>query len=202
MSASYSAMKGISSHAPASGAESRGFPGDGDSMLMLEAAQGSEHAFRMIVEKWKNPLVNFFYRSTRNLATSEDLAQQAFINLYRARNSYEARAKLSTYLFQIARNVLINECRQSARRPQGVEINPELDAPASPDSGLEIAEIEEIFSRAVASLPENQRTAILLLKQQELSYEEIASAMDATVGAVKTWIHRARASLRAALMER
>ena len=71
---------------------------DEDSILMLEVAGGSDHAFRMLVEKWKNALINFFYRSTANASTSEDLAQQTFINLYRARESYKAKAKFSTYL--------------------------------------------------------------------------------------------------------
>ena len=175
---------------------------DEDTILMLEAAKGSDHAFRMLVEKWKNALINYFYRSTANAATSEDLAQQTFINLYRARESYQAKAKFSTYVFRIARNILINEYRSSSRRIQSVELNPETDSPAAPNSDLEAAELEEIFEAAISGMPENQRTAILLLKQQELSYEEIADAMDASVGAVKTWIFRARATLRNALKER
>ena len=175
---------------------------DEDSILMLEVARGGEHAFRMLVEKWKNALINFFYRSTANASTSEDLAQQTFINLYRARESYQAKAKFSTYLFSIARNILINEYRNNSRRIQSVELNPETDSPSAPNDDLETAELEEIFEKTIAELPENQRTAILLLKQQELSYEEIADAMDASVGAVKTWIFRARTTLRAALQER
>ncbi|MBO7521322.1 MAG: sigma-70 family RNA polymerase sigma factor [Opitutales bacterium] len=175
---------------------------DEDSILMLETAKGGDHAFRMLVEKWKNALVNFFYRSTANASTSEDLAQQTFINLYRARESYKAKAKFSTYLFSIARHILINEYRSSSRRIQSVELNPETDSPSAPNYDLETAELEEIFEKTIALMPENQRTAILLLKQQELSYEEIADAMDASVGAVKTWIFRARTTLRAALQER
>lgn len=172
---------------------------DEDSLLMLEVAGGSDHAFRMLVEKWKNPLLNFFYRSVSNVATSEDLAQQTFINLYKARDYYEVKAKFSTYLFKIARNVLINDYRRSTRAPALCELNDEIDSPAEPDRRLEVNEIEEIFMRATESLPENQRTAILLYKQQQLTYEEIAAAMSSTVGAVKTWIHRARVALREAL---
>ena len=172
---------------------------DEDSLLMLEVARGSDHAFRMLVEKWKNPLLNFFYRSVSNVATSEDLAQQTFINLYKARDYYEVKAKFSTYLFKIARNVLINDYRRSTRAPALCELNDEIDSSAEPDRHLEINEIEEIFMRATEALPENQRTAILLYKQQQLTYEEIAEAMGSTVGAVKTWIHRARLALREAL---
>lgn len=173
---------------------------DEDAMLMQDVANGNDHAFRMLVEKWKNALINFFYRSTSNAATSEDLAQLTFINIYRARENYRARAKFSTYLFQIARNVLINEYRQSARRPQSVEL--ETDFTDDKNSDMETAELEEIFELAIAEMPENQRTAILLLKQQGFTYDEIAKTMDASVGAVKTWIFRARATLRNALRER
>lgn len=172
---------------------------DEDSLLMLEVAGGSDHAFRMLVEKWKNPLINFFYRSISNAANAEDLAQQTFINLYKARNYYEVKAKFSTYLFKIARNVLINDYRKSMRNPAVCELNDEIDSPADPDRHLEISEIEEIFMRATEALPENQRTAILLYKQQQLTYEEIAETMKSSVGAVKTWIHRARQSLKEAL---
>lgn len=72
---------------------------DEDSALMLQAAEGNEHALRMIIEKWKNPLANYFYRSTANRHSAEDLCQQTFINLYKARNSYTPKAKFSTYLF-------------------------------------------------------------------------------------------------------
>lgn len=165
---------------------------DEDVLLMQEVAKGSEHAFRMIVEKWKNPLVNFFYRHIGNLATSEDLAQNTFINLYKVRDSYQPSAKFSSYIFKIARNLLINEYRRAFRKPAGVELNEELDGGSATNSDLELSELEEVFEQAISTLPENQKTAILLLKQQDLSYEEIAEAMDASVGAVKTWIFRAR----------
>ena len=172
---------------------------DDDALLMLEVAAGSDHAMRILVQKWKNPLVNFFYRSVRNTATSEDLAQQTFINLYKARATYCAKAKFSTYLFSIARNLFINECRRNSRRPQGVELVPETD-PGSSDSDIsQMKELEEIFEIVLERLPENQRTAILLLKQQELTYEEIAQIMDSNVSSVKTWIHRARQTLKDAL---
>lgn len=173
---------------------------DEDALLMQNAASGSDHAFRMLVEKWKNALINFFYRSTSNAATSEDLAQLTFINLYRARENYQAKAKFSTYLFQIARNILINEYRQSSRRPQSAEL--ETDFADDRNSDMGTSELEEIFELAIADMPENQRTAILLLKQQGFTYDEIAKTMNASVGAVKTWIFRARATLRSALKER
>lgn len=172
---------------------------DEDSALMLQAAEGDEHALRMIIEKWKNPLANYFYRSTANRHSAEDLCQQTFINLYKARNSYTPKAKFSTYLFFIARRVLINEHRKNLRRPSDATDPAEIDSPVNGRTDLEISELEEIFYKTLESMPENQRTAILLLKQQELSYDEIADIMNAKVVAVKTWLHRARQTLREAL---
>ena len=173
---------------------------DDDSILMIEVAAGSEHALRMIIEKWKNPLANYFYRSVRDSFAAEDMAQQTFVNLYRARTSYVPSAKFSTYLFHIARHVLINEFRKSSRRPCD-PTDPSDILAVSPNgrAELEASELEEIFYSTLKTLPENQRTAILLYKQQELSYEEIASAMDSSVSAVKTWIFRARSALKEAL---
>ncbi len=169
---------------------------DEDSMLMLELASGSDHAMRMIVEKWKNPLINFFYKSVHNLSSAEDLAQQTFINIYKAKNSYVVSAKFSTYIFGIARNLCINEFRKNSRRPQSVELIPETDAITNGREDLEAKELEELFTQALEGLPENQRTAILLLKQQELSYDQIAEIMQTSTSSVKTWIHRARQSIK------
>lgn len=172
---------------------------DTDALLMTQVAQGAEHALRMLVEKWKNPLANYFYRSVRNAHTAEDLTQQTFINLYKARAHYTPSAKFSTYIFHIARRVLIGEFRKSACRPSQPTDPADINAPAENSGEREAAELEEIFYTTLQTLPENQRTAILLYKQQELSYEEIAEAMEASVSAVKTWIFRARTALREAL---
>ncbi len=185
--------------APVEARENGDLPKEEDVSLMMQTADGSEHALRMLIEKWKNPLVNYFYRSTGDLHESKDLAQQTFINLYRTRQSYEARAKFSTYLFRIARNVFINELRKRACRPSEATDPGEMETSVDDRGDLERSEIEEIFYTALRRMPENQRTAILLLKQQDLSYDEIAEIMDAKVAAVKTWIFRARRILRESL---
>ena len=172
---------------------------DMDAALMPQIAEGSDAAMRMIIEHWKQPIVNYFYRSVNNLHTAEDLAQLTFINIYRAAPSYSPKAKFSTYIFHIARHVLINEYRKVSRRPADATDPDEIIYAVDGRSELNLSELEEIFAKTLETLPENQRTAILLLKQQELSYEEIADAMKASVGAVKTWIHRARQTLRDAL---
>lgn len=174
---------------------------DGDATdvrLMKLVGAGDQQALRMLIAKWQGPMINFFYRSVYSVQTAEDLAQVVFIRLYRSAAKYEPQAKFSTYIFHIARNILINEHRRQKRKPADLydptDFTPEI---AGNDSSARACnEIEEAFAKSVAELPEKQRTAILLFKQQQLSYEEIAAAMKTTVALVKTWIFRARQRLR------
>ncbi|MCD8284275.1 MAG: RNA polymerase sigma factor [Opitutae bacterium] len=167
-----------------------------DILLMRKVADGDEAAARELVRKWQKPLINFFYRSVRNVHSAEDLAQQTFVKLCRSAKGYAPTAAFSTYIFHIANNVLISDFRRRSRR--NVELCDPAELPAVCDDKNEISsdEIRRGFEDAVQKLPDNHRTAILLLCQQELSYEEIAAAMDTSVANVKTWIHRARLRLR------
>lgn len=173
-----------------------------DEQLMQKAGIGDEAAIEEIINRWKNPLINFFYRSLRSFEQSEDLTQTVFIRLYRAAPNYVPKAKFSTYLFQIARHLLINEYRRSVRKPLTICDPLEFTTtPANLNNDLRIKEIEELFSNALDELPETQKTALLLYKQQELSYKEISDTMDASESAVKTWIFRARQNLKEALKD-
>ncbi len=176
---------------------------DADIQLMLLVGNGDQQALRMLIAKWQEPLINFFYRSVYSVQTAEDLTQVVFVRLYRNAAKYQPQAKFSTYIFHIARNILINEHRRQRRKPSELfdptEFTP--DVRTDDESVRNCAEIEEAFAQAVECLPENHRTALLLYKQQDLSYEEIAEAMEATVPLVKTWIFRARQRLRELLRE-
>ena len=167
-----------------------------DEALMLRVGAGDETALEILIDRWKNPLINFFYRSLRSVEESEDLAQMVYLRLYRSAPRYKPTAKFSTYLFHIARRLLINEYRRRQRKPLQTVDPADLRASTPGRNDLRILEIEEAFSAALKGLPENQSTAILLLKQQELSYREIADIMEATESAVKTWIFRARKHLK------
>ncbi len=169
---------------------------DTDIALMQQIGSGNEASLAILIEKWKTPLINFFYRSLGSVEQSEDLAQLVFIRIYRAAPTYKPKAKFSTFLFHIARRLLINEYRRMKRKPLETVDPTELAARASDNSDLKIMEIEEAFAHALGGLPENQRTAILLLKQQELSYLEIATIMESSENVVKSWIFRARQYLR------
>lgn len=174
---------------------------DPSAELMLQLQQGNESAFDMLVERWQSPLINFFYRSLSSYEQAEDLTQVVFVRLYRAAPSYQPRAKFSTFLFQIARRLLINEFRRSQRKPLDLWDPNDLTSVSTDRDYQRNMELEEAFEQSLEKLPEKQRTAILLLKQQELSYQEIADIMGANESAVKTWIFRARKFLKQELKD-
>ena len=176
-------------------------PDDIDSACLRAIAAGDRDAFASLVGRWQVRLINFFYRSTGNRADAEDLAQETFIELYRAAPRYQAQGTFNAYIFTLARRRLIDNYRKNARRPLDYIDPTDFLMQQQAEADDESAAIEEAFHRALATLPENQRAAILLLQQQGLSYEEIAQTLDASLSAVKTWIHRARQQLRNELSE-
>ncbi len=169
---------------------------DEDALLMTRVAEGEEAALVHLIRKWQNPLISFFYRSLSSRADAEDLAQSVFIKLHGAASRYQPTARFSTYLFHIARRVLLNEFRRQGRKPLHLFAPEDLPSPSAPDPEIKILELEEIFQNTLTQMPENHRTAILLLRQQELSYAEIAEIMETSEGMVKTWIFRARQLLK------
>lgn len=170
-----------------------------DELLMLRVGRGDEASLSALIERWQTPMLNFFYRSINDYGIAEELTQTVFVRLYRAAPRYETSAKFSTYIFHIARRLLINEFHKRNRRPADVTDPAELHAVDTGTTGRDINELEEIFQQGLVDLPESQRTAILLLKQQELSYAEIATIMHSSESAVKTWIFRARQHLKQVL---
>lgn len=174
---------------------------DTDAGLMREIAEGSEAALTMLIEKWKNPLVNFVYASTHDFQLSEDIALSVFRKVYNARHSYRAEAKFSTFIFKIARNEVISEFRKNQVRPASPTDFSDTVVAAPESSEGRLGDINEAFEKALAALPEKQRTAISLLVREELSYAEIAEIMGESIPAVKTLINRARVFLRESLKD-
>jgi RNA polymerase sigma-70 factor (ECF subfamily) len=181
---------------------------DPDAALMLRVKQGDTAAFTELVEKYKQPVMNLVFRTVRDAAEAEDLAQNVFVQVYKSARRYRVSAKFSTWLFTIARNLCLNEIRRRSRHPAE-----SMDAPhpeqedqplrqfedqktASPPDRLLHGELAEKIEQVLAGLPENQRTAILLCRQEELSYEEIAGVLGCSVSATKSLIHRGRETLK------
>jgi RNA polymerase sigma-70 factor (ECF subfamily) len=183
-------------------------PSDLDAALMLRVKRGDLAAFAVLVEKYQQPLFNFICRTLRDETESEDLAQNVFLQVYKSRQRYQATAKFSTWLFTIARNLCLNEIRRRSRHPaESIEQNQNEDddqpqrqyedksihLPA--DQALH-GELANKITEAIADLPEMQRTAILLCRQDELSYEAIAAILGTSLSATKSLIHRARETLK------
>lgn len=181
---------------------------DPDAALMLRAKQGDGGAFTELVEKYKQPVMNLAFRTLRDLTEAEDLAQNVFVQVWKAAPRYEPTAKFSTWLFTIARNLCLNEIRRRTRHPAEsldqtrddaddqplYQVEDKRVAPATEE--LLRGELVEKVDAALASLPENQRTALLLCRQEELSYEEIALVLGCSLSATKSLIHRARETLK------
>ena len=181
---------------------------DPDALLMLRVKRGDRAAFAELVEKYKQPVMNLVYRTLHDEAEAEDLAQNVFLQVYKSAKRYESRAKFSTWLFTIARNLCLNEIRRRSRHPADSleethaehEDQPrqqfEDKSSVPPPEKLLQGELAQKIEEALADLPENQRTAILLCRQEDLSYEEIAEILGCSLSATKSLIHRGRETLK------
>ncbi len=181
---------------------------DPDADLMLRVKQGDMIAFEELVEKYKQPVINLIYRTLPDATEAEDLAQNVFIQVYKSAHRYQVAARFSTWLYTIARNLCLNEIRRRSRHPADSldEVHSENDdQPArqfedvkifTPPDTLLQGELADKIEEALAELPENQRTAILLCRQDELSYEEIAVILGCSLSATKSLIHRGRETLK------
>lgn len=181
---------------------------DPDAALMIRVKEGDREAFAELVNKYKQPVMNVVYRMLRDMTEAEDLAQNVFLQVYKSAHRYEVSAKFSTWLFTIVRNLCLNEIRRRSRHPADSLDMPrpeQEDQPwqqfedkrtaSAPDTLLH-GELEEKVDEALADLPENQRTALLLCRQDELSYDDIAKVLGCSLSATKSLIHRGRETLK------
>lgn len=184
-------------------------PIDPDVALMLAFQKGNDLAFEQLLDKYYGTIVNFLYRFVNDRSDAEELAQEVFLRVHRARTNYEPRARFSSWLYKIATNVALKAVRKSRRRglrnPTEVSQNSGSrndipDSRPSAESVLADAELEKALRSAVAALPKNERLALILRRYQELSYREIAAAMNCTEGAVKTYLHRGKLRVRRQLL--
>jgi RNA polymerase sigma-70 factor, ECF subfamily len=181
---------------------------DPDAGLMLRVKGGDRQAFEDLVNKYKQPVTNVIYRTLGDATEAEDLAQNVFVQVYKSADRYRATAKFTTWLFTIARNLCLNEIRRRSRhRTESLDApHPEYeDQPRhqfedgknfSPPDALLQGELEQKIQQALSDLPENQRIAILLCRQDELSYEDIAEVLGCSLPATKSLIHRGREALK------
>ena len=183
-----------------------------DVQLMLDVKAGDERSFELLLRKYRTPLVNFLYRMVRDTAVAEDLAQEVFLRVYRARNEYAPSAKFTTWMFRIATNLALNSVRDNRHRRMDISVDHSMNAGDEDARPMELPDraptIEqeliartrsEMILRAVHALPEKQRAAVLLHKYQELDYDEIARILECSESALKSLLFRAYETLRAEL---
>ena len=183
-----------------------------DVQLMLDVKAGDEQSFELLLRKYRTPLVNFLYRMVRDSAAAEDLAQEVFLRVYRARKEYAPSAKFTTWMFRIATNLALNSVRDNRHRKLEISVDQTVETFEDEQRPMELRDrapsIEqqlvaqtrsEMILRAIHSLPEKQRAAVLLHKYQELDYDEIARILECSDSALKSLLFRAYETLRTEL---
>lgn len=183
---------------------------DPDVRLMLRVRDGDDAAFNEIVVSYQSRLIGVLRHLVHDQSAAEDLAQEVFLRIYRARRGYEPTAKFSTWLFRIANNLALNRRRDAGRRkefqvatdesgslgPRPVEQMAADKSALMPNRQLDKVELRAMVQAAMESLNERQRMALVLHRFEEMSYADVADTLDLSVPAVKSLLSRARESLR------
>ena len=181
---------------------------DSEAALMVQVREGDREAFEALVTKYRQPILNFVARTLRDEAEAEDIAQQTFVQVWKSAARYQASARFSTWLFTIARNLCLNEIRRRSRHPADsldASDRPDDDLPCPQHADQQAASAPDLLSsgelvgkveEAILDLPETQRTALLLCREEELSYEEISRVLGITLSATKSIIFRGRETLK------
>jgi len=184
---------------------------DYDVQLMLAFQKGDEQAFEELLERNHSRLIGLVYRFVTDAADAEDLAQEVFLRIYRARLSYKPTAKFSTWMFRIAANVSLNALRARANRGDDVsmeQLGHSHDGPQSipdpgarsPDHNIQRTELQKKVQEAVHELPDKQKVAVILNKYEGMSYADIAQTLGCSTMAVKSLLARARENLKNRLL--
>ena len=176
-----------------------------DDRLMIDYVGGDKSALRILVERWERQVFAFLVRMLGSPEEAEDLCQDTFMKLINAAKRYQPEGKFQSWLFRIAGNLARSRLRRR-KILRWLPLTNEYDnAPSADRSALDTLSGQEeqlAVQAALARLPERQRHALVLKQYQELSYQEIADAMGATVSSVQMLLHRAMTALRKDLTSR
>jgi RNA polymerase sigma-70 factor, ECF subfamily len=181
--------------------------------LMLRVRADESGAFEELVDRYQHRLVGIMNHLVGNKEEAEDLAQEVFLRVYRARKKYRPRSKFSTWLFTIANNLALNSLRARQRRPVVPLLSPQdsgamaagpqgqmvPDPRTGPMQKVQKVELAGRIREALDGLNEDQKMAVVLNKFEDMNYAEIAEVMGRTTKAIKSLLSRARTNLRAAL---
>ena len=178
-----------------------------DVRLMRLVSQGDTSAFEELIERHQSLVAGTVARMLGSNSDVEDIAQQVFIRVWKSARRYVPRAKFTTWLLKITRNLVFNELRRSKRHalvplqtdPGGEEFPLKDEKNPPPDASLLETELQQAIEDAIMQLPESQRMALILRRYEQFSYEEIAEILDLSVPAIKSVLFRARTELRSRL---
>lgn len=184
---------------------------DPDVKLLLLFKNGDRRAFETFMKQYYPLVLNFAFRYVANKTIAEDIAQEVFIKVFKSIRTYHPKAKAKTWLFTIVRNVSLNTLRsqkkivlstnQSYAADSENEIQFEDSRLSPPSKNMIDKERAERIQKAIKELPENQRTAVILRRYEELSYKEIAHIMKTSEKAVKSLLNRAKENLKKTLID-
>lgn len=184
-----------------------------DQEVVAAACDGREDAYRELIRRYERPVFSLIYRMVRDRELAEDLAQETFVKVLNAIERYRPEYKFSSWVFKIANNAAIDHLRRKELDTLSLEGGPDATTPdqiqstslqlgdttESPLQELEARELGSAIERAIQQLRPEYQSCILLRHVEGRPYEEIAEILDLPLGTVKTYIHRARAELRAFL---
>ena len=172
-----------------------------DAELMLRLKAGDAASFDLLLARYRGPVIHFLYRMVQNAAVAEELAQEVFLRVYRARASYVASAKFTTWLFRIALHLALNNLRDARDQRETASLDDLQVADRGPSAEqrlVQAARLAEIRG-AIRALPDKQRAAVLMHKYEEMGYAQIAEVLGCSESAVKSLLFRAYETLRARL---
>lgn len=180
---------------------------DIDVALMLRVGQRDERAFEELISRHQHAVVGTVSKMLGNTSEAEDISQQVFIRIWKSAPRYKPKAKFTTFLFTIMRNLVFNESRRRSRkkefsieeREDNFHIQSADSGTASPDEELLHGELQKAVDKAINDLPEKQRMAVILRRYENMPYEEIAQILELSISAVKSQLFRARNALRDSL---
>lgn len=179
-----------------------------EELALVERCQsGDAAAFDSLVAKYASQVYNLAYRMIGDPDDAEDISQEVFLRVHRAIKGFRGSSSFTTWVYRVATNVCLDELKRRKRRPTVTEwseqeeasVEPSPAAAANPEAATLRRERQELVQRAIRSLPEAQRVVVVLYDLQGLSYDEIAEALGASLGTVKSRLNRARVALKSKL---
>jgi RNA polymerase sigma-70 factor, ECF subfamily len=171
-----------------------------DASLVEKFRNGDTHAFNLLVNRWQEPIFRFTYGYFGNISDSDDVTQKTFIKAYQKIESLKETEKFSAWLYRIANHLCIDQTRQNHRRESSLlenwKKNSETVSPITPEITLEKNELSLLIHKALLSIPDDQRTVIILKEYEGLKFREIAEILEESENTIKSRMYYGLKALR------